>query len=340
MLDRDARMLRCSTAALLMLVANLASAAEICTQTPAQQYSAADYATRIAAVACHEHRLWYRPFIDGNGRLASMRVAEAESSRLDDGATETWQRVAAYWRDSGLLWRMRGFPGADDCAVAPVNRTQASSCRAFLIDQPWSAAFVSYVMQKAGVPAFRLSQSHVDYVRDAYLQAATSPYLLLDPAAAKPATGDLLCYVRATSVFGHAGLKAFFDRDARSALNMHCDIVVAGDAGHAYLIGGNVVQGVTMRVLSLNRNGLLWGLPQRTGGDAPCAPDNAAGCNFNRQDWAALLKLKPLPSPAAGAPSPGMPPTDAAVTACCTVCVVGAVPAVPRCPHPAEPEAR
>ena len=51
-------------------------------------------------------------------------------------------------------------------------------------------------------------------------------------------------------------------------LNMHCDIVVAanpGGDGRLYLVGGNVLQGVTMRVLPLNRGGAIWGLPQAHG---------------------------------------------------------------------------
>ena len=67
------------------------------------QLASADQATRIAAIACNEHLLWFRPFIDTEGRLASATVHEAEASHLADGASEPWRRVAGYWRDSGLL---------------------------------------------------------------------------------------------------------------------------------------------------------------------------------------------------------------------------------------------
>src|SRR3546814_7788226 len=62
-------------------------------------------AARIAAIACRENALWFSPFIDAQGRLASITVSEAETARLGDGATPAWKRVADYWRGSGLLWR-------------------------------------------------------------------------------------------------------------------------------------------------------------------------------------------------------------------------------------------
>jgi hypothetical protein len=72
-------------------------------------------AAKIAAIACRENTLWYSPFIDSNGRLASNTVSEAEGARLGDGATPAWMRVVEYWRRSGLLSRMQPFAGAADC---------------------------------------------------------------------------------------------------------------------------------------------------------------------------------------------------------------------------------
>lgn len=331
-------------ASLCLLGSAAASAADVCPTQRQQQFST-DTATRIAAVACNEHQLWYRPFIDSNGRIASATVWEGEASRLADGATEAWRRVAIYWRESGLLWQMSGFPGASDCGYATTGGgDMTSSCRVFVIDNPWSAAFVSYVMTKANVPGFRASASHFDYVRDAYQQPDESAYQFLDPATARPATGDLLCYVRIPArAYGYAGLKAAMDGGA-GGLNMHCDIVVAADPGNdgkVYMIGGNVQQGVTMRLLAVNRSGLLWALPQRAGVDPECSPDTVASCNFNRQDWSVLLKLK-SPGTLAQLPraipsSQGTMPPQVPATACCVNCVVGANPPVPRCADPRKP---
>ncbi|MEO8366213.1 MAG: DUF2272 domain-containing protein [Pseudoxanthomonas sp.] len=322
-------------ALLLMLAASGAQAADVCPLLRSQQ-SAADPATRVAAVACNEYMIWYRPFIDRNGRLASSGVSEAEASLLDDSYSQAWRRVAGYWQESGLLRQMGGFAGAGECAYANSDRSPSPACRSFIIDNAWSAAFISWVMGRARLPGFRASASHIDYVRAAYQRADTNAYQYLDPTHARPATGDLLCYVRgAQTALGYAGLLAVVQRGG--GLNMHCEIVVAANPGNdstAYLIGGNVQQGVTMRLLPLNRNGEFWSLPQRIDGGAPCSPDNAEACNFNRQDWAVLLKLKP---PAALAQLPGAIPVTNSILqqapapqTCCINCVVGS--GVPRCP--------
>lgn len=305
------------------------------------QLAAPDTGTRIAAAACSEHLLWYRPFIDANGLIASATVYEGEASPLDDGSTPAWQRVATYWRDSGLLARMAGFSGAPECGYAGASRPAANHCRSFILDQPWSAAFISWVMRRAAVPGFRSSANHFDYVRDAYLRPAESAFQFLDPATAKPATGDMLCYVRLPGqVLGHDGLRQLLGRGDRG-LPMHCEVVVAvnpGNDGTAYLVGGNVQQAVTMRMLPVNRAGLFWSLPRRAGTEPDCSPDTPAACSFSRQDWAVLLQLKPAqalaqlspPLPILSAPVPAQP-------ACCVNCVVGAVPPVPRCPKPSPP---
>lgn len=312
----------------LLVCGPLHAAGDACAPASIQQ-APTELARRIAAIACAENTLWFTPFIDGDGRLASTRVAESENARLNDHATPAWQRVVDYWKQTGLLWQMGRFPGANECSYASPGLMQTAACRVFVIDNPWSAVFVSWVMQKAGVPDFSGSASHIDYVRDAYLNPATSPYRFTNPDAERPAAGDLLCFVRAqATALGYNGLMAYVQSNPGGGLKMHCDIAVSVDGGTLSLVGGNVLQGVTRRILHLNREGLLWGLPRRGGMDASCSPANIAGCNFNRQDWAVLLKLKPL---APTQQSWSLPTPSATQPACCVNCVVGADPPIPRC---------
>ena len=327
----------------LLAMAGMALAADRC-PTLRHQQSDPLVATRIAAIACDEHIRWNRPFIDADGRIASFTSHEAEANGLADGGAP-WRRVARYWQDAGLLGQVAQRSGADDCMHAARNPGYPGmGCRGFVVDSAWSAAFVSWVMQRAGLPGFRHSASHFDYVRAARTAAAGSPYSYMEPLATPPATGDMLCYVRSNRAQGHRGLTAIIDGGA-TGLAMHCDIVVAAGAGKAYLIGGNLNQAVSMRVLNLNAQGQWWGLPMRTDGDVQCSPDTAAACNFHRQDWAVLLKLKPQEELARIGPVapprwlPEAPPSQA----CCVNCVVGS--GVPRCPasgqvpvQPAQPQ--
>lgn len=250
---------------------------------------------RVSAIACRENALWYRPFINLHGHLASMTLAEAETGLLQDGITPAWMRVVEYWRGSGLLWDMNPFPGAAACSRAFHPDFGSPDCRAFLVDRPWSAAFVSFVLVHAGVPGFTPSARHIDYVRDAYLHPADSPFVFADPGAVEPAAGDVLCYARDLTATGHPGLQAWIQANPDATLAMHCEIVVGsdhdGNAGAAYLVGGNVLQSVTLRMLVLNRTGRLWGPPR--GSVIDCRPGNEATCSFNRQNWVVLLQLKP-----------------------------------------------
>ena len=62
-------------------------------------------------------------------------------------------------------------------------------------------------------------------VRDAYLRPDSSPFLFVDPDTAVPTAGDLLCYVRGATAFGHAGLQAWIAANPDAALAMHCGFV-------------------------------------------------------------------------------------------------------------------
>jgi hypothetical protein len=229
-----------------------------------------------------------------------------------------------------LLSQVSDRPGANECASGAIDTAIGSAmCRGFVIDTPWSAVFVSFAEMRASVPGFAVSTSHVDYVRQALRGDPSAPYRLADPDAETPAVGDLLCFTRGlTTPLGPANFRATLARDG-SGMAMHCDIVVESSVadGSLYTVGGNVLQGVTMRTLRLNREGRVWGLPRKTITPSGCRPGADETCSFDRQDWVALLKLQttaPLPAPMAP-PSP----------ACCTLCPLPMPAGMQRCPAPA-----
>lgn len=317
------------------------TAPDPCQLLPADAAQSQDVGQRIAAVACAEHRAWYRPFINTDGRIGPVPVREAARVQLADGQP-AWQRVIEYWRGSGLLWQA----GAGDCAYAG---TPLPSCRMFTIDTPWSAAFVSWVMQRAGLPAFGGSASHLGYVRRAYREPLRNPYRVSSPQTGQAAVGDMLCSVRGGSrIYGFAELASLLSGN-EPGLGMHCDIVVGKSvregAWYAYLVGGNVLDSVTMRELPLSPGGRFADLPMRTAGDPECTPESRHVCDLNRQDWSVLLQLRPdselaslrppQPAPPAGYPAVAPSAGQAGAAAperqrCCNHCdpEVG----LPRCP--------
>jgi hypothetical protein len=315
----------------LYLAIGQVQAADPC-DTLVTQHSSQSVATRLAAIACEEHQRWTSPFIDLDGHLLNANLYEAEARGLKGGGAP-WRRVAFYWYDSGLLSGMGFKDGASDCNYATMSLAYAGlACRGFIVDNPWSAAFISWLMQRAGVPRFPRSAGHYEYVRSAYKREADNPYRFVDINQTTPAVGDLLCYVRANNqLYGYDGLLKAITSGV-TYLPMHCDVIVATDQGVAYAIGGNVQQAVSMRMLAINAQGQFWDLPVKTPDDIACSPATADACNFNRQDWAVLLKLKSQEELAQLGPV--TPVTDKreqpAAPVCCTQCVLGSD--IPRCP--------
>jgi hypothetical protein len=331
----------------LWLSAPPAIAADPCQVLPAEAAQAQDAPQRIAAAACTEHRAWFRPLIDVDGRIGAMKVREAERTRLADDQP-AWQRVIEYWRGSGLLWQ-----GAGDCAYGDVP---APSCRAFVVDTPWSAAFVSWVLRKARLPGFDGSASHLSYVRRAYREPFLSPYRVADPQAAQVRTGDLLCYVRGTArTYGFGALATLLSGN-EPGLAMHCDVVVGitvapDHARTAHLVGGNVYDSVTMRRLRLTQGDRFADLPMRSASDPDCSPESLYACDLNRQDWSVLLQLRPAAELAGLAPASTMPvapgtyasgaygsTAPAAASAGAAGVPATPVPDAPRCCNHCDPE--
>jgi hypothetical protein len=127
-----------------------------------------------------------------------------------------------------------------------------------LVDVPWSAAFMSWVIQSAGVPRdlFCPDETHTIYV-ERLVERARSPGAGLIPRRPDeraPEVGDLICASR-------NGSGTTLDNLNRGA--GHCDLVVEVRPGAVYVIGGNVGDSVTRSVFPLDANGILSPISQR-----------------------------------------------------------------------------
>jgi hypothetical protein len=123
--------------------------------------------------------------------------------------------------------------------------------------EPWSAAFVSWVMCEAGLgdmAQFRRSISHADYVDQAIHardgEAPDAAYVAYDAGEQPIEPGDLLCNSRAGTDY-----RSLADRRQQlgNFAPLHCDVVVKVTSDRILVIGGNVLQSVSLTILPLTR---------------------------------------------------------------------------------------
>jgi len=213
---------------------------------------------------------------------------------------------------SGLDLSQMG-PESDDLREA----LQQSVIRSSISDVPWSAAFVSSIMRAVPLDEnteFSYDASHVAYITSAVEQSlrdlvggeSASFYRACDPDTTKPRIGDLFCYHRHIEGTPHPYVqkgpslfKSLFRDLAKGEepiSRSHCDIVVRvdSDASKVTVVGGNVQNSVTEKVLNLNKKGVLSTAQGSTACDSYNPDKPASGgepnCNLNRQKWFVLLQ--------------------------------------------------
>ena len=189
---------------------------------------------RILAIAEAEWREW--------GAL-DRQVGEAAPAASAEAQVENFPRVLAYWlvapdEDGTIASNRRIYAAA--LAGQPEG---ARLWRA----QAWSAAFISYVFQRAGVDAreFRPTAAHSFYIdhmlKDAADFPAQAPFFPRSPSEYAPQPGDLVCADRSRN-----GISDWRQRAADNGAfrPMHCDLVVAVTPQGVEAIGGNVADTV------------------------------------------------------------------------------------------------
>ena len=311
---------------------------------------------RIAKTAIGEFRSFGGHEVDNNGRLFHFGLTEAEHEQDDGGGRPAevghlvWWQVMKYWRslygdaapeklevqgyrDASILLKetdateilhgtaseiLRAADGVSDAQSREILREGA--LRGAVIDTPWSAAFISYVIRQSGVAptAFQFSNAHRAYIYDAFAASAAEmtneagerAYRAC-PVTTRPRPGDLICFQREPSLTDASDedVRERIRRElagnslTRSIRRAHCDVVAYVDAParKVYSIGGNILQSITARKMNLHSRGLKfsarqqgncggpgqWTLPQS---GAPGAASEK--CSLNDKKWFVLLQLR------------------------------------------------
>jgi hypothetical protein len=118
---------------------------------------------------------------------------------------------------------------------------------------PWSAAFISWVMCESGISdqaQFQRAIAHHSYIDQAIRArdgaAPESLFIAYDPGEAEIVPGDLICSGLRPTYRSLAQRRAQLGEGART----HCDIIVSVDEINARIltIGGNVRASVRMKI--------------------------------------------------------------------------------------------
>jgi len=184
-------------------------------------------------------------------RPRRVRMSAEEAARIADS-------IGGYWAatpDSGWIlqrqndsWNSRGI---------------GSRWR-----NPWSAAFISWVMCESGLgepSRFERAIAHHTYIDQAILAreqgASNAAFAAFDPGKMPVVPGDLLCRGSRPAYQSIAERRTHLGTGART----HCDIVVKLDeaSSRIMVIGGNVRGSVTMKLLPAipDTNGMLKPVP-------------------------------------------------------------------------------
>jgi hypothetical protein len=172
------------------------------------------------------------------------------------GSDESIPHVGAWEDDSRVYsdrvnsyWRAAGKPGLD-----------GMDCR-----EPWSAAFISWIMENSGVPVtqFRPASAHWVYMADVVDQAPY-PGRWFVPRRIKdysPEPGDLICASRGFT--RPETFDGYTNPSMLAGYNTHCDLVVSKSGRTLESIGGNVRNSVSRTNVELDAEGHLQPVQRR-----------------------------------------------------------------------------
>ncbi|WP_085212549.1 DUF2272 domain-containing protein [Methylomagnum ishizawai] len=226
----------------------------------------------LAGCAGHKKKPEPAPVPAQPSRTATHKPAEAEMSPVKrdiielarreweffgrqtvvlDGEEESIPHVGK-WEDDAdaYIYRVNWYWRAVD-----KPHLDGRDCR-----QPWSAAFVSWIMREAGVSSYQFepSEAHWGYLSRIVAEAG-DPYAAFAPREIgeySPRPGDLICATR-----GGPDEMPVPGQGFRSVLlehtKLHCDIVVERGGDTLAAIGGNVRNSVSKTLLKLDPEGLV-----------------------------------------------------------------------------------
>ena len=189
--------------------------------------------------------------------LVSSTWAQTPYEKTLDIAREEWIRFGQQTIDAdGKLVKSGGRESEDDYYLRVADYWKEGVDRDLTgkdTHEPWSAAFISWVMKKAGMgERFSYSDWHATYIRNSILSRRANdknfPYWGYRIRERAPQVGDLVGYAR----------KGGISYDYQPVVYpSHTDLVAAVRPNEIDVIGGNVKDSVTKKTLRTDNSGFL-----------------------------------------------------------------------------------
>lgn len=184
------------------------------------------------------------PAAGGSLRDRVVQIALQERQRWSNGALEEWDDAAR--------------PILIDYWTTGVGMKPTDAARFTDELYAWSAAFISWVLRKAGADSnFVYSSYHSTYIAAAYKnqqQRSANPFKAYSRTQVAPRLGDLIC-----TTYTSNGVRPPADVSLVRAntAGYHCDIVVQSTGGQLTVVGGNVGDTVGAKSVKIDSRGYI-----------------------------------------------------------------------------------
>lgn len=209
-----------------------------------------------------------------------VSICEAECAFFGNGSkkefmADVYLRVGDYWTELAKTppyqsWA--GYTGRSGVTFDAKGNVKTNN------NQPWSAAFISYVIRMAGAgDSFAYAPSHSVYIVRALEQAKktkpTAPFIARRHKLYKPRLGDLIACER--QKLTNPNFDTYKTYVAEGKYEAHCDIVTEIHPKHVITIGGNVSNSVTRKKWPLDAAGMIGNTdPLSSNGSVICIIEN------------------------------------------------------------------
>ncbi len=200
---------------------------------------------------------------DFTDRIVAMARSERDTFR--NGAEKEWMdsvylRVGDYWNRLAQLPQYASWAGYNGKSDVTFDKKTGKPAKHGNRNQPWSAAFISFLMAEAGAgTAFSCAPAHSVYIVKALREAAkprsNAAFIARRHRQYAPIPGDLIACERQKQI--DPNFDTYISYVAQGRYEAHCDAVVEVSATALVTIGGNVGSSVREKRWPVDKNGMI-----------------------------------------------------------------------------------